>query len=74
MAKSRVKIDHSNCECVVFPKAYHMGLYCLPHKKYIKWLSKQEQQQIRKMDIVWLADTPAWALTKKDINKEKSHG
>lgn len=69
MAKKSIRknpIDHSDCECVIIPRGIHRGLYCLPHRRYIKWLSRADQDIIKTMDIAWLDHTPDWILTQRD--------
>lgn len=55
--KKRIKIDHSQCECMVQQRGPHWGLFCVPHGAYIKWLSRDEQDQLRELDIPWISQS-----------------
>lgn len=65
--KKKTQIDHTHCECMVAPRGPHMGLWCVEHQAYIKFLSRKDQEILRHTDIVWLATEPHW-VKKKAIN------
>lgn len=45
-----------------------MGLWCVEHQAYIKFLSKRDQKILRHTDIVWLATEPSWVRKKSSEN------
>lgn len=63
--RSRKKYDHSACEMLIAPKCDQMGLWCATHRSYIKWLSKQDQEIIKGMDVAWLDPAPDWVVDYK---------
>lgn len=52
--KTKIKIDHSQCECQLLQRGPHWGLYCIPHGAYIKFLGRQELAEVMKLDIPML--------------------
>jgi len=55
--KNRIKIDHSNCECMIKQRGPHWGLFCAKHGSYIKWLGRQELNEVRQLDIPMLYES-----------------
>jgi hypothetical protein len=51
--RRRVKVDHSACEMTIRPLGPHQGLYCLQHKAWIKWISRQDLAKIQ--DLIQVA-------------------
>ena len=43
----RVKVDHTLCEITIRPCGPHQGMYCVKHKAWIKWISKQDLSKIQ---------------------------
>lgn len=60
--RSRKKYDHSACEMLVAPKCDQVGLWCVPHRRWIKWLGRRDQEIVREMDVAWLDPAPDWVL------------
>lgn len=60
--RSRKRYDHSACEMLVAPKCDQVGLWCVPHRRWIKWLGRRDQEIVREMDVAWLDPAPDWVL------------
>lgn len=60
--RSRNKYDHSACEMLVAAKCDHVGLWCVPHRRWIKWLGRRDHEIVRGMDVAWLDPAPDWVI------------
>lgn len=67
--KQRIKIDHTNCECMIKQKGPHWGLFCAEHGSYIKWLSAAELVELQQLDIPCIRDTSATRLDELPLFK-----
>lgn len=60
------KLTHEHCTCEIQLSGPHIGLYCKPHKHWLKWLTKEETKIAINLGIK-LATTPTRdKLTLKD--------
>lgn len=39
---ANTKQTHEHCPCELQKNGPHVGLYCKPHKHWLKWLTKEE--------------------------------
>jgi hypothetical protein len=39
---ANTKLTHEHCACEIQVNGPHIGLYCRPHKHWLKWLTKEE--------------------------------
>ncbi len=62
--------NHDACEKMIAPRGPHMGLWCVRHRAYIKFIGREEQARLRQTDIAWMIDEPAW-LKKKAVNTQE---
>lgn len=60
---TQCKCGSTNFEIIKKPNSPHVGLYCSECKKWIKWVSKEEQAMINKENAV------AFNVENVDINK-----
>lgn len=63
MKKRQVKIDHTQCECMIRQRGPHHGLYCIPHNHWIKWLNDRDLQIVKQMDIPMIVESTGKRLS-----------
>lgn len=49
--------NHNHCPCELQEHGPHIGLYCKPHKHWLKWLTKEEVKTAIELGIK-LSTTP----------------